>query len=617
MSKTSIHIDQLFAKGLENLEIPVSSNNFDTIKKDVGENTTSSNAFENFEIPVNDADWQMIKAKLAIVQAMGNQNTLETHLKEIEIPVTNLDWKGIAARLEKETNRTVVLLPTEYAKDAFKDFEIAVTDSDWQATKDKLENGKKKKLVWWYWLNIVVIGALIGVAVHYFAPINKTSSSLSILDNVYSKGAFNIPMTKEIEPKRITPLKKEITPSEPITKTSEPITKTYGKVNKISARENKTILSSKRVQAEQNEVTKLDKLTSNKSTLVNPLLKEETLPDVTEPASINVYNKVAKVATPSTIIPLIAKEIAPSLIQNETQQTETEIHTVSEKPVEDAEVNKGTGGSVADVVPTDSSKKKEDQTKIKKPPFKLPLNYFAGIGTDFVYTSRHLSSTNPSSYNNIRNNADKPSIQMAIGFVAGMQKGHSQFQSGFQYTEQRFSSNYSYVLQIQDSLEVWNPGRTVLIGKFPIGDKRDTTISGSQQLTIKKINIPFNYNYFWYLNTKTQLITGISGILGINVKASGTRMLNPANNQLYHYSYLKNAEQKFAFSPSMNIGLQRKLNSNIVLQTNIYGCYSVTNRYDTDFSAKQYAYSNNSSKFNAKEYLYGYGLSIKLLYLLH
>ena len=118
MSNTKIHIDQLFEKGLENLELPVFSSDFEKIKAEVTDTATNNSLFENFELPVTDKDWQ-----------------------------------GIKERLEKEPSRTVVLLPTDYAKDVFKDFEIAVTDADWTATKNKLETSSKKKMVWWWWLH--------------------------------------------------------------------------------------------------------------------------------------------------------------------------------------------------------------------------------------------------------------------------------------------------------------------------------------------------------------------------------------------------------------------------------------------------------------------------------
>lgn len=609
MSKTRIHIDQLFAQGLENLEIPVSASTFDTIKKDVGENNASHSAFDNFELPVSDADWQMIKAKLAMVQAISNQNTIESNLKEIEIPVTHSDWKGIQARLEKDSGRAAVILPTEFAREKFNDFEIAVTDADWHGTKDKLNQFKKRKLVWWYWLNIMVVGTLIGLSVAYFSPINNSSAIVSQLDATSITSKHNTSKANEIAPKAITPLKKDAVSSESNKNETAPKSKTSEKVNK-------TAIKSNVLNKPESKAVEISLQTSNKynASLEVVAEKSNTISQIPPSNNDALENKVVEnTAKPS--VSEIEKDPITNSIEKVNEEIDPAISSNTENNTDAKKIDASANDVAAVVVPNDSSKKKEDKTKIKKPPFKLPLNYYAGISTDVVSTYRKLSSTNPAAYNTIRNNADKPSIQMAYGFVAGVQKGHSQFQSGFQYTQQTFTSSYNYTLIYYDSLSVYN-GQGQLIGKFPIGKAKEKHVEQHSEVIIKKINIPFNYNYFWRLNDKTQLITGVSGILSINVKASGSKMLNPANNQLYNYSYFKQAEQKVGFSPAMNLGIQRKLNSHLMLQSNVYGSYSVTNRYDNQFTAKQYSYSTTSSSFPAKEYLYGYGLSIKLLYLL-
>ena len=94
-------------------------------------------------------------------------------------------------------------------------------------------------------------------------------------------------------------------------------------------------------------------------------------------------------------------------------------------------------------------------------------------------------------------------------------------------------------------------------------------------------------------------------------------MLNPANSQLYHFNYLKKAQNTLAFSPGLSLGIQRKIGTSFLLETNLAASYTVTNRFDKDFSAKQYPYSASGSAFKAQEHLYSSGLSIKLLYLLN
>ncbi len=576
MSNTKIHIDQLFAKGLENLELPVFSSDFEKIKAEVTTTATNNSLFENFELPVTDKDWQ-----------------------------------GIKERLEKAPSRTVVLLPTDYAKDVFKDFEIAVTDADWTATKNKLEASSKKKMVWWWWLNMAILGLLLGALANYFTPLHSTVSigqtNRTNLKNVMvSETPVVAPITKNTSPKVLIPETTIETPLKANTNTSSPIVKQTKRVQQ------KANLKSMATKPEVVQLT-ADFTSHTTVTNPNPTNKSEVInsipsDQIVEPINSEKMNEMAQKISIENILNNTEIKSAPKTtdgISGTEKATEVILNTNSET-------------ITPALAPIDTSKKETPKTTKPPPPGPPQIlpHFYVGLATDIDRTYRHLSSNNPSAYNNIRNNADKAIMQFSYGFVAGMQKARNQFQMGAQMTSQNFTSNYNYVLQIQDSLAVVNQ-QSGLIGKFPIGKKRDTTIYGSTHMVVKKINIPFTYNRFWKLDTKTELMTGVNGILGINIKSSGDFMLNPANNQLYHFNYLKKAQNTLAFSPGLNLGIQRKIGTSFLLQTNLAAAYTVTNRYDKDFSAKQYPYSTKGSAFNAQEHLYSYGLSIKLLYLLN
>ena len=578
MSNTKIHIDQLFAKGLENLELPVFSSDFEKIKAEVTTTATNNSLFENFELPVTDKDWQ-----------------------------------GIKERLEKAPSRTVVLLPTDYAKDVFKDFEIAVTDADWTATKNKLEASSKKKMVWWWWLNMAILGLLLGALANYFTPLHSTTSlgqtNRTDLKNVMvSETPAIAPPTKNTSPDVLIPETTIETPLKANTNTSDPIVKQAKRVQQranLKSRATKPEVVHLTTDYTSHSTTTTpsysepNEVTSPLNTIPNSdPIKTEMVIENTQKISIeNILNNTEIKTAPKTLEGTLGAEKATEIIINNAAETIT-----------------------PPLALIDTSKKETPKTTTPPPtgPTQILPHFYVGLVTDIDRTYRHLSGNNSSAYNNIRNNADKAFMQFSYGFVAGMQKARNQFQIGAQMTSQNFTSNYNYVLKIADSLPVINGTTGQLIGKFPKpGSFRDTTISGSTQLVVKKVNIPFTYNRFWKLDGKTELMTGVNGILGITVKNSGDFMLNPANNQLYHFNYLKKAQNTLAFSPGLSLGIQRKIGTSFLLQTNVAAAYTVTNRYDKDFSAKQYPYSTKGSAFNAQEHLYSYGLSIKLLYLLH
>ncbi len=576
MSNTKIHIDQLFAKGLENLELPVFSSDFEKIKAEVTTTATNNSLFENFELPVTDKDWQ-----------------------------------GIKERLEKAPSRTVVLLPTDYAKDVFKDFEIAVTDADWTATKNKLEASSKKKMVWWWWLNMAIIGLLLGTLANYFTPLHSTTSlgqtnKTDIKNAIVSEAPAIAPPVKNTSPEVFIPETTIETPLKANTNTSSPIVK---QAKRVQHRANLKSIAAKpkvvQLTADYTSHSSLSKPSSsepieatsliNTAPIANPI-KTEMVSAHSQKSSIeNILNNTEIKAVPETLDGISGREKVTEVIINPASETITP--------------------ALASI---DTSKKGTPKTTTPPPPGppRILPHFYVGLVTDIDRTYRHLSGNNSSAYNNIRNNADKTITQFSYGFVAGMQKARNQFQIGVQMTSQNFTSNYNYVIQIQDSIPVFSP-QGILVGKFPFGKKRDTTISGSTQLAVKKVNIPFTYNRFWKLDGKTELMTGVNGILGITVKSSGDFMLNPANNQLYHFNYLKKAQNTLAFSPGLSLGIQRKFGTSFLLQTNLAASYTVTNRYNNDFTAKQYPYSTSGSAFKAQEHLYSYGLSIKLLYLLN
>lgn len=551
MSKKKIHIDQLFAQGLENLQIPVFSNDFDAIQEHIAPNEASL-AFQNFELPVSENDWLSIKAKL-----------------------------------EKERAKTPLIpITTEsFMQDSFKDFEIAVTDSDWKAVQNKMGTGNKEKLVWWWWLNILIIAGVLGSVLNNYIPLKRESLSLNIkaAGIIHTSELFtSIAPTSSVNQSAFQIEKSNLAAT---IETNHTLHNTRLKTDKITAKYQSSAIKTPNKPAISNNITKKPLLTGQVVAAIPPLEKQQATntfpiqPIVEEPKSSDKQVNDPPLRSASPLNNAISNKIPDAIIQP-TPTTPVEIIANS---------------------PADTSKKKSsNQTPPLLPPKKLtPVLYF-GINMAYDNAFRKLNKHNPEKYNTIRNTADKHANTLSFGIVAGVQLKNAQVQIGSQFMSQNWSSSYSYTYKVYDSIPVKNPQGNVI--GYLLQRPRDTTINAQESVTIQKVNIPLMYNQLWKLNSKTKLLAGFGAAISYNRSATGTKMINPNNNQLYAYSALKKFENQWGFIPSLQFGVQRELKHHFVVQSSINGGYSMTNRF--------------ASSFGAKENTYSYGLSIKLLYLI-
>lgn len=547
MSNNKIHIDSLFSNGLKNLEIPTLSNDLDKIKQGIENNQL--NVFSDFELPISDNDWQTVKE-----------------------------------RLDKENEKVLPLIPLNDIGNGFKDFEIGVTNSDWLNTKQKLaqaQGNKKSRIVWFWWLNPLIISVISATAINYFLDQKIDNNSLVNSNQKINENAYK--HTQTINNEVLKADKKNFNNENKLE---------VPKINDGNSELDKLIEKNAIYNQLNNHTStfhhfdKLSVQAQRRPSSVTPknetILIAENTPFTSNKTSEIIEDKILKndifKNQKQTNIKSDKKTIDDKLIDNTTEKLKDEIKTIESKPL-------------------DTSKK---ETKIE-PPKKILPKFYVGLNTQMAQTHRTLSNSNKPIYNTIRNNAEKPFTQLSIGFVTGILKGKNDFQLGAQYTQQNWTSSYLYNYRIYDSLPVRNPNGDI-IGYF-LTRGRDTTINESQTIKISKIDIPFTYQYQQRLNNKTNLLLGFGGVLGLNIKTEGKKMINPLNNYLYPYKALSKNENKLSFSPQLNIGLQRNLNKNMLLQTNIFGNYSATSRFKNQFGVKDYPYS--------------YGLNVKLLFLIH
>jgi hypothetical protein len=103
-------------------------------------------------------------------------------------------------------------------------------------------------------------------------------------------------------------------------------------------------------------------------------------------------------------------------------------------------------------------------------------------------------------------------VSWTKGIELGVLKAKTQFSIGVQACNQTFVSNYKYSYRVFDSLPVYNPGRTKIIGYFLL-NARDTFINEENKVKLNKIQVPLTFSRIVSFNTKTSLILGASMVL--------------------------------------------------------------------------------------------------------
>ena len=182
-----------------------------------------------------------------------------------------------------------------------------------------------------------------------------------------------------------------------------------------------------------------------------------------------------------------------------------------------------------------------------------------------------------------------------------MRSKNQQFSIGFNRVQQNENAQFNYQYKVYDSIPVWNPGRTQIVGYFLL-NPRDTMINQSTHIVRQHLQVPFKFAQWFQVKPATALGFELGGNVQYTVSSKGNAVLNPDNLILHPYAQFKDQEQRLQLSPSLGVSIQQQLSQHLLLQTTLFGQYGLSNQYKPSFPAVQHNYQ--------------YGLNFKLLYLL-
>lgn len=536
MTRKKLHIDELFRNGLRNLSLLVSSKDMEAI------DDKKSVFSETPDVPK------------------------ETAFSDFELEVSESDWLATKAKLDNE--KSAMSQDNIFSK-GFEDFAIEPEPEDWTETYRKYKLRKKRRAVY-FWLGTGVVALLIALSVLFLsgsrdnaAPVaqmpltSQNESKSAELNNKNQETAvselpsdgkasdLNPDLTDGSLPKAI----QELSPRQPSRLRPE-------KGRRLYTAESQKIAESGTASAPAMSGESTTSLAQNARAFTDPVKAPEQAPEATVP---------------------------PALIPDKISE-----------PLADLPTDK------AQNTPSADTPKQKPADKTPAPPLPAKgIGLYAAVINQLASAHRSLAASNNSTYNQIRNAGETPSLLHTIGIEFGIQTKQNRFSTGLQSNTQTFSTQYKYNYKVYDSLPVWNPGRTQIIGYFLVRG-RDTFINESNSVRIQKIQVPFEYSRIVKLSPKTSLIAGAGVLLAFNTGSSGSKMLNPANNYLYSYTALKDMERTYQVSPSLQFGLQQALYRKLKLETVLYGNRGL--------------YSRFTDAYRVKDYPYSIGINIKLLY---
>ncbi len=233
------------------------------------------------------------------------------------------------------------------------------------------------------------------------------------------------------------------------------------------------------------------------------------------------------------------------------------------------------------------------------PPLKQ-WQYYVAINQSLALSNRTLKSSQ-SAYRDLRDASDKTSTQFSTGIELGMRSKNQQFSIGINRVQQNENAQFNYQYKVYDSIPVWNPGRTQIVGYFLL-NPRDTMINQSTHIVRQHLQVPFKFAQWFQVKPATALGFELGGNVQYTVSSKGNAVLNPDNLILHPYAQFKDQEQRLQLAPRLGVSIQQQLSQHFLLQTTLFGQYGLSNQYKSSFPAVQHNYQ--------------YGLNFKLLYLL-
>lgn len=488
---------------------------------------------------------------------------------DFELEVTDRDWLTTKSKLDIER---ASVSNQDVFKEKFEGFEIEPNVEDWPIAYKKYLAAKSRKL--WWWLGTGVIALLIGLSLLFASrpeiEVNHKSVAQEKLET------------------RAGALQKLDDANEPDASVSEKQNETAVSEFAPANKNRRTRQANNQVAIQTSGTKKSDAIKSEFSS--NPLAKKEnqTMTKNGQSFLSNVDPKVRGNILNARM------ENKPDLNNDPSNETSDKVRD-KEFPAE-IQVPK----PKSEIISADTGKKKHYIDDEKKP-CKTALGLYVAMVNQINYGSRILSKSNNDFYNSVRKFADKPSASWSKGIELGLLNYKTQFSIGVQASSQTFVSNYKYSYKVYDSLPVYNPGRTQIIGYFLLRG-RDTFIHEENKVKFNKIQVPLSFSRIVSFRKRRSLILGASMLMDYTSKSIGTKILNPQNNQLYYYKTLQGFERRLNILPSINLGLNHQLGKNIMMQSSLYGNMAVFGRFKNNFGANEQAVN--------------LGINLKLLYLI-
>lgn len=557
MTRKKIHIDELFRNKLKSLSLLVSNKDMEAIDDKKSQYTESetplpNSAFSDFELEVTEMDWLNTKSKLDIERAA----------------VSNKD-----AFQEK-----------------FDGFEIEPNPEDWPITYKKYLAAKSRKL--WWWLGTGILALLIGLSL-LFTIGSKTQASENTLaqNKIYTNENTQNQVSKPLEgngQSSNTPSGNE-NAEQALTLDDAKNVVANPKTNSTSNSNLSLEASSKNTNRNNSNKNQTGTSKSQASKPLHAKKQKETNKNTLE----SIKEKRFELFKPNGVFlgklenkPELNNDPSPEIMEKvKNDEVQEEIQVPKLKP---------------EIITADSVKKKMHIDDLKGSG-KPVLGLYVAMINQINYGSRVLFKGNNDFYNSVRKSADKPSVAWTKGIEVGILKYKTQFSIGVQAGSQTFVSNYKYSYRVYDSLPVYNPGRTQIIGYFLLRG-RDTFINEENKVKLNKIQVPLSFSRVLNINSRMGFLLGSSVLLDYTSKTTGTKMINPQNNQLYYYKTLQGFERRLNVLPSLNIGINYQVGKNLMLQSSIYGNTAVFGRFKNNFGANEQAYNM--------------GINLKLLYLI-
>lgn len=485
----------------------------------------------------------------------------ETAFSDFELEVNESDWLATKAKLDNE--KSAMSQDNIFSK-GFEHFTMEPEPDDWTETYRKYKLRKKRRAVY-FWLGTGIVALLIALSALFLSgsrdnavssaqvpPTTQNETKSAELNTSDQHSAVSeLPSdgkAPDLKPALTDGIQK-LTPLKPARLRSETAHRSF-------ASESQKQADSKTATGKDMPDASTTSTAQNAGLSVNSL----TAPGQAPEAAIPPASIPEKISEPLAVLPSSGTLPAPS---------------------------------------ADTPRQKPADKPLAPPPAAKGIGLYAAVINQLASAHRSLAASNNSTYNQIRNAGETPSLLYTFGFEIGIQNKQNRFSSGLQSNTQTFSTQYKYNYKVYDSLPVWNPGRTQIIGYFLVRG-RDTFINESNSVRIQKVQVPFEYSRIINLNTKTSLIAGAGVLLAFNTGSSGSKMLNPANNYLYSYKALQDQERPFQIAPSLQFGLQQSLYRRLKLETTVFGNRGLYSRFTDEFGVKDYPYS--------------IGINIKLLY---